>query len=441
MERENVTLSKKELLRLQVLNQVALGELTARQAGERLNLSVRQVRRLLAAYRRDGAAALAHGNRGRKPAIAFSDDFRQEVLKRASDPKYAGCNDTHLSELLAEREDLQVSRSTLRRWLRAAGRPSPRKRRPRRYRKLRQRAPRMGALIQIDTCFHDWFEGRGPKAALVAGIDDATGQVVSAHFRPQEDTEGYFVLLADILLVHGIPGAFYHDGRSTFVFLRTPEPSLEEQLEGVPPQTQFGRAAAQLGIAMIHARSPQAKGRIERLWRTLQDRLRIELRLAGVDSIEAANKFLPGFLARFNERFAEPPAEPESAFRPAPPPEQIASICCSHYRRVVAPDNTVSVDGCRLQLPPGPDGRSYAKARVTVQRRLDGTWAVFLGEVCIAHPALPAQPKVPAQRSKSQPVSETKHRPGHKPSPPHPWVQEKKRTWQLRQQGHQTPVG
>lgn len=259
MERENVTLSKKELLRLQVLNQVALGEMTAREAAERLDLSIRQVRRLLAAYRRDGAVALAHGNRGRKPAIAFSNAFRQEVLTKASDPKYAGCNDTHLCELLAEREGLQVSRSTLRRWLRAAGRPSPRKRRPRRYRKLRQRAPRFGALIQIDTSYHDWFEGRGPKAALVAGIDDATGQVVSAHFRPQEDTDGYFVLLADILLVHGIPGAFYHDGRSTFVFLRIPEPSLEEQLEGVLPQTQFGRAAAQLGIAMIHARSPRPR--------------------------------------------------------------------------------------------------------------------------------------------------------------------------------------
>lgn len=439
MERENITLSKKEQLRLQVLNQVALGEFTAQEAASRLGLSVRQVRRLLAAYRRDGAAALAHGNRGRKPAVAFPDVFREEVLRKASDPKYAGCNDTHLSELLAEREGLQVSRPTLRRWLRAAGKASPRKRRPRRYRKLRQRAPRFGALIQIDTSFHAWFEDRGPKAALVAGIDDATSRVVSAHFRPQEDTDGYFTLLADILRVHGVPGAFYHDGRSTFVFLRTPDPSLEDQLEGVLPQTQFGRAAADLGIAMIHARSPQAKGRIERLWLTLQDRLLIELRLAGVDSIAAANNFLPGFLTRFNERFAEPPAEPESAFRSAPPPGEIDTICCSHFRRVVAPDNTVSVDGCRLQLPRGPNGRSYAKARVTVQRRLDGTWAIFLDDRCIAHPAVLAAPK--ASVSNPQPVSETKAPLRQKPSQAHPWAQEKRRSWELRQQGHRPPVG
>lgn len=438
MQRETITLSKKEQSRLRVLNQVCVGDITAAEAAERLKLSLRQVRRLLAAYRKDGAGALAHGNRGRKPAIAFSESFRQEVLQRAADPLYAGCNDTHLSELLAEREGLHVSRPTLRRWLRASDRPSPRKRRPKRYRKLRARAPRLGLLLQIDTSFHAWFEDRGPMAALVGAIDDATGQVVSAHFREQEDTAGYFTMLADILRTNGIPGALYHDGRTTFIYLRNPQPSLEEELEGILPQTQFARAAADLGIALIHARSPQAKGRIERLWLTLQDRLRIELRLAGIADIDSANAFLPGFLTRYNDHFAEEPAEPESAFRPLPPDLNGDAVCCHHYLRTVTADNTVSVDGLRLQLPPGPNGRSYAKARVTVQHRLDGSWAIYAGEQCLAHPAVLAAPKPAPQMPKTVPAPPKST--AHKPASSHPWMQAKQRDWKRRQAGQQTSV-
>lgn len=438
MERETITLSKKEQLRLRVLNLVCIGDITAAEAAQRLRLSLRQIRRLLAAYRLEGADALAHGNRGRKPAVAFSHTVRQQVLERAADLIYAGCNDTHLAELLAEREGLTVSRPTLRRWLRASDRPSPRKRRPKRYRKLRERAPRFGLLLQIDTSFHAWFEDRGPKAALVAAIDDATGQVVSGHFRAQEDTAGYFILLADILRTHGTPGALYHDGRTTFVYLRNPQPSLEEELEGILPQTQFARAASDLGIALIHARSPQAKGRIERLWLTFQDRLRIELRLAGITDAEAANAFLPGFLTRYNKRFAEEPAEANSAFRPLPPDLDPDAICCNHYLRTVTADNTVSIDGMRLQLPPGPNGKSYAKTRVTVQSRLDGSWAIYNGERCIAHPAPVAAPKVPAEPP--QPVSHPPRSTAHKLAPTHPWMKAKQRDWERRQAGQQPPL-
>jgi hypothetical protein len=161
------------------------------------------------------------------------------------------------------------------------------------------------------------------------------------------------------------------------------------------PQTQFARAADQLGILLVHARSPQAKGRIERLWLTFQDRLRIALRLAGIADSEAANAFLPGFLARYNAQFAVEPAEPESAFRTLAPELDVDAICCHHYRRTVTNDNTVSVDGLRLQLPRGPHGRSYARTRVTVQYRLDGSWAIYSGDRCIAHPATLAPPRSP----------------------------------------------
>jgi transposase len=433
MEKETISLSRKEQRRLMVLNQVQLGKITAREAAERLDLSERQVRRLLAGFREKGAGALAHGNRGRKPAISFPEALKARVLELAAQPLYAGCNDTHLTELLAQREGIVVSRATVRSWLRSAGRPSPRKRRPARYRKCRERAPREGLLLQIDACFHPWFEDRGPRVALVAAIDDATGAAVSAHFRPQEDTDGYFTLLAEILLNRGIPGALYHDGRSTFVLIRHYHDSVQEQLEGVIPQTQFARAADALGIVLIHAQSPQAKGRIERLWLSWQDRLVKEMRLAGISNVEDGNAFLPGFIAAYNAQFALPPAEPESGYIALPANLDVAAVCCSHFVRAVARDNTISVNGVRLQVPPGPAGRSYRGQRVTAQRRLDGSWAIYLGGQCLAHPAAVA----PAATKTATPVTPAKNprKPPPRPSenPSHPWHQANRLLFAKRQ--------
>lgn len=430
MEKGTITLSRKEQGRIKVLTLVLTGEITAGEAAVRLKLSLRQVRRLLVGFRVDGAAALAHGNRGRKPAITIPESVKQRILELASSAGYAACNDTHLAELLAEREGIQVSRATLQRWLRASGRPSPRKRRPPRFRKSRQRAPHLGLLLQIDTSFHHWLGPKLQKFALVGAIDDATGRVVSAHFRPQEDTEGYFWMLADILRNFGVPGALYHDGRTTFVYMQPPRATVEEELKGVAPQTQFARAAEQLGIGLIHARSPQAKGRIERLWNTLQDRLVAELGLEGIRTMAEANRFLPGFLTRFNDRFGEAPQHPESGFAPLPPGLVVEAVCCRHHIRKVTGDNTVSVGTVRLQLPPGPRGRSYKGHRVLVQERLDGTWAIFHEEQCLAHPALLAPPK-PAP----PPPEPPKPRPSvsNKPRPTNPWVIANQKSWERRQ--------
>jgi len=255
-----------------------------REASEVLGFSLRHVRRLLAAYREEGAAALAHGNRGRKPHHALDDGLRRKVSELA-ESTYAGCNNQHLTELLAEREGIILSRSSVRRILLGAGIKSPRKRRAPKHRSRRERYPQEGMLLQIDGSRHDWLEGRGPYLTLIGAIDDATGKVAYALFREQEDAQGYFLLLRQIVVSYGIPMALYHDRHGIFERSRGEPGSLEEQLEGKRKPTQFGRLMEELGITSIPSYSPQARGRIERLWGTFQDRLTSELRLAGTSTI------------------------------------------------------------------------------------------------------------------------------------------------------------
>jgi len=275
MMKEMVTLNKKEQRRLVVLNQVDRGEMIGRQVAEVLDLSLRQVRRLLAAYRKEGAAALAHGNRGRKPHHALNEGQRKQVLALAQST-YTGCNTQHFTELLAEREGIALSRSSVRRILLKVGVKSPRKRRPPKHRRRRERYPKEGMLLQIDGSRHDWLEERGPWLSLIGAIDDATGKVPYALFREQEDAQGYFLLLRQIVgppEADGIPMALYHDRHGIFERSKSEPESLEEQLEGRRKPTQFGRLMEELGVTSISSRSPQARGRIERLWGTFQDRL------------------------------------------------------------------------------------------------------------------------------------------------------------------------
>lgn len=285
-----------------------------REAAEVLGLSLRHVRRILAAYRKEGAVALAHGNRGRKPHHALGPDLKRQVLGLIQST-YAGCNTQHFTELLAEREGMVLSRSSVRRILLEAGIRSPRKRRPPKHRSRRERYPKEGMLLQIDGSRHDWLEGRGPWMSLIGAIDDATGNVLYALFREQEDAQGYFLLLRQIVESYGIPLALYHDRHGIFERSKNEPESLEEQLEGRRLPTQFGRLMEELGITSIPSRSPQARGRIERLWGTFQDRLVSELRLAGAKGKEEANQVLWRFLPRYNQRFAIPATEPGSAFR------------------------------------------------------------------------------------------------------------------------------
>jgi len=393
--KEMVILNRKEQRRLVVLNQVERGKMTGREAAEVVDLSLRHVRRLLRTYRREGAAALAHGNRGRKPYNALDEGVRRKVSELGGST-YAGCNNQHTTELLAEREGITLSRSSVRRILLGAGIRSPRKRRAPKHRSRRERYPKEGMLLQIDGSRHDWLEGRGPYLTLIGAIDDATGKVPYALFREQEDAQGYFLMLRHIVDSCGIPMALYHDGHGIFERSKREPASLEEQLEGRRKPTQFGRLMEELGITSITALSPQARGRIERLWGTFQDRLTSELRLAGASTLDEANQVLWDFLPRYSQRFSVPAAQPGSAYRKPEEtfiPEEV--FCFKYYRRV-GTDNVVRFGRHRLQIIPCNGRLSYARAKVEVHERMDGSLAVYYQGHCLA--AKPAPPEAPLLR-------------------------------------------
>lgn len=381
-----------------VLNQVEKDKVHVKEAAEMLNLSVRHVRRMLAEYRKKGAAALAHGNRGKKPYNALDIGLVKKVVELAQS-SYAGCNNQHFTELISEREGIILSRSSVRRILLKAGIRSPRKRRPPRHRSRRERYPQEGMLLQADGSRHDWLEGRGPWLSLVGAVDDATGKVPYALFRFEEDAQGYFLLLRHIVTSHGIPMAIYHDRHGIFERSRKETETLEEQLEGRRQPTQFGRLLEELGIVSIPSRSPQARGRIERLWGTFQDRLKTELRLAGASTMEEANQVLWGFLPRYSRRFAVPAKEPDSAYREPPEGFNPDDVFCFKYQRTVGPDNVVRFGEHRIQIMPTNGRLSYARAKVEVHERMDGSLAVYYQGQCLA--TKPAPPEAPVLRARN----------------------------------------
>lgn len=427
-----------------VLRQVVQGTMTATGAAEVLGLSLRQVRRLVAAYRRDSASALGHGNQGRQPAHTLSAAVRQRVLVLAQ-TTYHDCNPQHLSELLAEREGITISRSSVRRLLLEAGLYQPRAQGGIPHRQRRPRYTQEGMLVQIDASSHDWLQGRGPQLTLVAAIDDATNEVPAALFRLTEDAHGYFLLVAQLVMTRGRPLALYHDRHG--IFQHNPKRPWRpaEDLAGQQEPTQVGRLLAELGSISIAAHSPQAKGRIERLFGTLQTRLVVELRLAGASTLDEANTVLAPFLPKHNCRFQVPAAEAGSAYRPWDLPCRPEEVFCFKYQRVVAADNTVRLGEHRLQLLPTPQRASWARATVEVHERLNGSLAVYAAGTCLAtqpapleaptlrarggrrpqpHPTASARPTpaVPAgAASTTAPLPAPQGAQLRKPAPNHPW--------------------
>ena len=370
---EGLTLTTKEQNRLQTLNGVLERHWPMREAAELMGVSERQGWRILSAYRKEGAAALAHGNRGRTPANATPSVIQEQVINLAKE-RYGGVNHTHLAELLAEREGLTLSRSTLRRILTGAGLPSPRRGHSVRHRYRRQRMPQEGMLLQLDGSPHAWLESRGPQLTLLLAIDDATGTVPYALFREQEDTQGYFELLKVTVNHCGIPLGVYTDRDSIFQVERGPSNGSKDTV----PLTQFGRALRELGITHVVAHSPEAKGRVERANGTFQDRLVAELRLSGASNIKEANLVLQDFLPRFNRRFGVPASQPGQAYRQVSPELNLEGVLCFNERRRVGRDNTVQYRQRTLQLFPDADKVSYAGAQVEIQERLDGMYSGLL---------------------------------------------------------------
>lgn len=366
-------MSSKEARRPGLVQAALAGKVTNQDAALALGLSVRQFRRLKAAYRRAGVVGLLHGNRGRPSARRLTPEDHQRIMDGIH-ARYAGFNDCHLTEKLREVEGLAISREAVRRVLRAAGIAPVRRRRAPKHRTRRLREAHAGSIVLLDGSEFLWLGETQPVLTLLGAIDDATGQILTLHLRPHEDLHGYTELLRRLSCDYGLPCNLYGDRLGVFV-RNDHHWSLEEQLAGEQHRTQFGQMLAELAIGYIPANSPQAKGRIERLWQTLQDRLVAELRLRGITTVIAAEAFLPEFIADYNRRFAQPPRAGRAAWRRAP--RDLASILACRYNRTVAGDNTVTIPGRWIQLPPGPRRRSWHRGHVQVRELLDGRLLVF----------------------------------------------------------------
>lgn len=411
--REAITLDARAQQRLRVLNHVLVGELSAADAATLLGVSLRTVRRLLAGYRGpDGVAALVHGNRGRPSANRVPAELRERLVELAT-TTYAGVNRSHLADLLAEREGITVPARTLRRILDENGVPPVRRRRPAGSRQRRERMSQAGMLLQVDGSRHDWLEGRGPWLTLVGGIDDATGVVTGATFREQEDTAGYLDVLIQTARGFGLPLGIYSDRHLIFWKGKGRIPTLADQFSGRPSTTQLGMALEAAAIAWVAARSPQAKGRVERLWGTAQDRLRVELRLAGATGIEEANAVLHRWLSRHNARFAVAAADPGLAWRPIPEGRDPESWFCFRYPRSVSRDGTFTFGGRSLMVG-GRVDRSRLGRRLEIHRRLDGSEWVELDGVELPVIVAPERARALRPAPEAPPRSSI-------PAADHPW--------------------
>lgn len=345
-----------------------------------VGVSERQCYRIKARVTKRGARGVVHGNRGRPSKRKVKEKAVQRIVELAKG-KYRGFNDHHLTEKLVEGEGIKACREKIRQILRAKGIASPRKRRPNKHRSRRERRAAEGMMLQVDGSPHDWLEGRGPRLCLVGAIDDASGKVPKAFFEPAESSWAYFRLFSEIFKTHGLPHSVYADRHS--IFWTDREPTLEEQLVNKRPTTEVGRGLEELGVTLIPAGSPQAKGRIERLWGIFQDRLVSELRLAGAKTQGQAQAVLDRVLPDHNRKFSKPAASSEPAWRQASS-TQIEHALCFKQQRSVAKDNTVTFEGAVFQIPKKSPYRSYANKRIDVHVLLDGAVEFFYQKEKIA---------------------------------------------------------
>jgi hypothetical protein len=403
-------MSRKEVPRAGLLRAALAGKITNAEGAGALHLSVRQFIRVKHRFQADGAPGLCHRLRGRPSPRRLPADVRARVTALLQ-TTYVDVNDCHATEKLREVEGLLVSRASVRRLRRALDLPAKHRRRPRQHRARRTPEARMGALVQLDGSPHAWLEGRGPVMTLHGAIDDATGTVLALHFQPTEDLHGYALLLQQVGTAYGLPLTLYGD-RFGVLVRNDAHWTLEEELQGHQHPTHFGQILRALAIGFQPAGSPQAKGRIERLWRTLQDRLVVELRLRGITTQAAANAFLPEFRADYNRRFTHPPADGHAAWRARP--RDFADQLSCRYTRTVAPDNTVRLGARWVQIPPGPHGRSYAGTRVALHECVDGRLLVFhAGQRLVSQPSpgpdfvLTPRSKPHAERTRRRRASRT----------------------------------
>lgn len=363
--------------RLDVVERIERGEMTIAEGATALGLSTRQMKRVRKRVRRMREEGVVHGNTGRVPANKTPTDIATTVLDLRR-TRYAGFNDEHFTEKLVDVEKIPLSRATVRRILRKGDVAAVRGRRAPKHRRRRDRRAQAGQMILWDGSRHDWLEGRGPILCLIGAIDDATGELLpGAHFVEQEGTVGYLRVLREIVTTKGVPLAAYMDRHSSLK-RNDKNWTKREQLAGQQDPTQVKRALDDLGVQVLYALSPQAKGRVERLWGTLQDRLTSELRLVAASTVSTANRVLEEYRPRHNRRFAVQPQDVNEAWRPALPKAAADQVCALQFIRTVANNNTVRVGGLVIDLEKQPGRRrSFARAEVIVRQELDGLYCVY----------------------------------------------------------------
>lgn len=328
-------MSQTQLNRFAIISKVIDGSLTLAEAAVGLGISQRQVIRLKKGVLAQGAEALIHKNTNRKPAHSFPQSIVDKIISLKQSELYQSANFTHFQELLQRQEGIKISYSSLYDLLTNAGIKSPKKRRRFKPHRRRKRKAQEGLLIQMDATPFEWFASKG-KFALHGAIDDATGKIVGLYMTKNECLHGYWEVMRQCLLSQGIPVGLYTDRHAIFLSTLAGKLSIEDQLSGkIVNDTQFGRSMGELGITLIPARSPQAKGRVERLWQTLQSRLPIEFKLAHISTVDQAKAFLETYISLFNDQFSVQPEMLESAFRSLSTSLNIDAILCVKLTRSV----------------------------------------------------------------------------------------------------------
>lgn len=372
-----VCMSMRDSLRAGICGRLVEKVLSEAEAAGRLGLSVRQVRRLKKRLREEGPRGVVHRSRGRPSPRRISEAVQADVVRLYRET-YTGWNMVHFGEYLASRHGIELSPETLRKML-LAEEARPRRRRRKQHRQWRERRPREGELIQMDTSIHPWLGEDGEKVVLISAVDDATSRILWAEFFEHNGVLENLTLVRDIVAKYGLPQSLYLDHHTLFF---VPEEAAQAARErGEQALTQFGKVMKHLGIEMIPAGSPQAKGRVERSYRTLQDRLLKELQLEGVLTRVEANRYLhETFIPAYNTRFGVEPADSEAAWVPAGPIDEHA-VFCLRETRVVHNDATISVAGRKWQL----HGRVRSRQQVELRTWLDGTVHVYNGDTELAY--------------------------------------------------------
>jgi transposase len=424
-ERDIIMMKQKELKQLHVIHKVLEGSLTQRQAAEVVSLSERQIRRIVKRIGAEGDKGIQHRSRGKGSNRRLPEKLVAKVVQLYQE-KYQGFGPTLMAEKLLELEGIEVSKETVRTWLIDAGQWQ-KGRKVRTHRQWRERKSCLGEMLQLDGSHHDWFEGRRPKCVLMAYIDDATSKVYG-RFYEYEGTIPAMDSFKRYIRKHGIPMSVYMDKHTTYK--ATAEPSIEDEINGTKPLSEFGRALTELAVEIIHAHSPQAKGRIERLFKTLQDRLVKEMTIRGIHTIEEANRYLDSYLSAHNKRFAVKAKERDDLHRNIPKGLNLDKILCIRTGRTLRNDFTIAHDGKLYQIQ-----EPIKSKKVLVEERTDGKMLITYNEVRLKFAEISARP----EKQQKLKVA-TRHRKGRTPSFDHPWRKSNHQLFDKRQSQRKRPM-